>query len=69
MLEAMESITGFEASNKFPQGTKLFNGKTHQSFGHQNISQVVDGKLKVVYETSIEETLYEDETDYTKMSF
>jgi len=69
MLEAMESITGFEESNEFPQGEKMFNGKTHQSFGHQNISKVVDGKLEVVYRTSIEETMYEDETDYTKMSF
>ena len=69
MMEAMESITGFEESNSFPQGTKVFNGKTHQSFGHQNISQVNNGKLEVVYRTTIEETLYEDETDYTQMSF
>lgn len=68
-LEAMESITGFEESNEFPQGDKLFNGKTHQSFGHQNISKVTDGKLDVVYRTTIEETLYPDETDYTQMSF
>ncbi len=68
-LEAMESIEGFEASNEFPQGEKLFNGKTHQAFAHQNISKVTDGKLDVVYRTSIEETLYEDETDYTQMSF
>ena len=69
MLEAMESITGFEESNEFPQGAKLFNGKTHQAFGHQNISKVVNGKLEVVYRTSIEETLYPDEVDYTTMSF
>ena len=68
-LEAMESIEGFEASNEFPQGEKVFNGKTHQAFAHQNISKVTDGKLEVVYRTSIEETLYEDETDYTQMSF
>ena len=69
MLEAMESITGFAESNEFPQGDKVFNGKTHQSFGHQHISKVVDGKLDVVYKTTIEETLYEDEVDYTSMSF
>ncbi len=69
MLEAMESITGFEESNEFPQGTKVFNGKTHQSFGHQHISKVVDGKLEVVHTTSIEDTFYEDEVDYTSMSF
>jgi len=68
-LEAMESIAGFEESNEFPQGDKMFNGKTHQSFGHQNISKVKDGKLEVVYRTSIEETLYPDEVDYTQMSF
>ena len=69
MLEAMESIEGFDASNEFPQGRKIFNGKTHQAFGHQHISKVVDGKLDVVYQTSIEETFYEDESDYTTMSF
>ncbi len=69
MLEAMESITSFAESNEFPQGDKVFNGKTHQSFGHQNISKVVSGKLEVVYRTTIEETLYEDEVDYTTMSF
>jgi branched-chain amino acid transport system substrate-binding protein len=69
MMEAMESITGFEESNEFPQGEKLFNGKTHQTFSHQNISKVVDGKLEVVHRTSIEDTLYPDEVDYTTMSF
>lgn len=69
MLEAMESITGFEASNEFPQGSKIFNGKTHQSFGHQHISRVVNGKLEVAYTTSIDETLYDDEVDYTAMPF
>ncbi|WP_109464128.1 ABC transporter substrate-binding protein [Albibacillus kandeliae] len=69
MLEAMESITGFAQSNEFPQGDKVFNGKTHQAFGHQNISKVVDGKLELTYTTSIDETMYPDETDYTQMSF
>jgi len=69
MLEAMESITGFEAGNAFPQGAKVFNGKTHQSFGRQHISRVVEGKLQVVHATTIEDTLYPDEVDYTAMSF
>ncbi len=47
----------------------MFNGQTHQVFGIQNISQVTDGKLKVVHRTSIEDSLYEPEVDYTKMAF
>ena len=31
--------------NEHPQGDKIFNGKTHQVFGHQNISKVEGGKL------------------------
>ncbi|RWR11493.1 ABC transporter substrate-binding protein [Paenirhodobacter populi] len=69
MLEAMESIPGFDASNEFPQGDKIFNGKTHQSFGHQHISKFEGGRLNVVHSTTIEDTFYPDETDYTKMSF
>ncbi|WP_172329059.1 ABC transporter substrate-binding protein [Mangrovicoccus sp. HB161399] len=69
MMEAMESIAGFREGTEFPQGDKLFNGKTHQAFGHQNISQVTDGRLEVVHRTSIEDTLYPDECDYTQMSF
>lgn len=69
MLEAMEGITGFEASNEFPQGDKVFNGKTHQAFAHQNVSKFGGGKLEVVHTTTIEESFYPDETDYTQMSF
>ena len=69
MLEAMESITGFAESNEFPQGDKVFNGKTHQSFGHQYVSKVSGGRLEVIHRTTIEESFYPDEVDYTKMSF
>ncbi|MFT3690621.1 ABC transporter substrate-binding protein [Paenirhodobacter sp.] len=69
MLEAMESITGFAESNEFPQGAKIFNGRTHQSFGHQYVSKFEGGRLNVLHKTSIEDTFYPDETDYTKMSF
>ena len=57
------------AGNEHPQGDKVFNGKTHQVFGHQHISKVEGGKLAVVHTTSIEDGLYPDEVDYTTMSF
>ena len=50
------------------RGAKLFNGKIHQSFGHQHISKVEGGKLNPVHRTTIEEGLYEPEADYTKMA-
>ncbi|WP_172300166.1 ABC transporter substrate-binding protein [Pseudoruegeria sp. HB172150] len=69
LVEAVEAITDMPQSNEHPQGAKLFNGKTHQVFGPQYISQVGGGKLNVVHTTSIEDTLYPDEVDYTTMSF
>lgn len=65
LIEAVESFTEFPESKEHPQGMKTFNGKTHQAFGIQNISQVTDGKLKVVHRTSIEDSHYEPEVDYT----
>lgn len=65
-VEAMESLTVFEEGRNHPQGRKIFNGKTHQCFGHQHISKVEGGRLNVVHTTSIEDGLYETETDYTK---
>jgi len=53
-------------SRSHPQGAKVFNGKTHQVFGHQYISRVEDGRLVKVHTTSIEDTFYPDEVDYTK---
>ena len=67
LIEATEAITDIPLNNEHPQGDKVFNGKMHQVFGHQNISQVVDRKLKVVHRTSIQDGLYENSTDYTKM--
>ncbi|MEM7443485.1 MAG: ABC transporter substrate-binding protein [Pseudomonadota bacterium] len=69
LIEAVEAITEIPLSDDHPQGAKLFNGRTHQVFGHQNISQVVDGRMNRVHQTSIEDTLYEDEVDYTEQSF
>ena len=64
---ALESLDKFSASNEHPQGDKVFNGKTHQVFGKQNISKVEGGRLNVVHTTSIEDGMYEPEVDYTKM--
>ena len=69
MVEAMEAITEIPLSDEHPQGAKIFNGRTHQVFGHQHISRVEDGRLNVVHTTSIEDGMYEDEVDYFSMSF
>ena len=47
----------------------LDNGKTHQTFGHQYITKMTNGKLVLAHTTSIEDTFYPDEVDYTKQSF
>lgn len=69
LIEAVEAISAMPHSNEHPQGAKIFNGKTHQVFGHQYISKVEDGRLVLAHTTSIEDTLYPDETDYTKQPF
>ena len=69
LIEAVEAMGEMPESAEHPQGAKRFNGKTHQVFGHQNITQVTDGKLVRVHRTSIEDTLYPDEVDYTAQSF
>ncbi len=68
LIEAVESFETFEKSDNHPQGDKVFNGKTHQAFGAQHISQLNEGKLEVVHTTSIEDGMYEDEVDYTTQS-
>jgi len=65
LIEAVEAMTDIPQSREHPQGAKIFNGKTHQVFGHQYISRVEGGKLVKVHTTSIEDTLYPDEVDYT----
>ena len=65
LIEAVEAMTDMPHSREHPQGAKVFNGKTHQVFGHQYISRVEGGRLNVVHTTSIEDTLYPDEVDYT----
>jgi len=69
LIEAVEAMSDMPLSREHPQGAKIFNGKTHQVFGHQYITRVEGGKLKLVHTTSIEDTFYPDETDYTKQSF
>ncbi len=69
MIEAIEAMTDMPLSTEHPKGDKLFNGRTHQVFGHQHISRVEDGRLNVVHTTSIEDGLYEDEVDYLSMAF
>ena len=68
LVEATESLETFEHGRNHPQGKKIFNGKIHQSFGHQYISRVEGGRLNVVHTTSIEDGLYEPEADYTQMA-
>lgn len=69
LIEAVEAMTDMPESDEHPQGPKRFNGKTHQVFGVQYISRVENGRLVKVHTTSIEDTLYPDEVDYTTMSF
>ncbi len=69
LIEAIEAMSDMPESAAHPQGPKVFNGKTHQAFGVQYISQVQEGKLVKVHTTSIEDTLYPDEVDYTTQSF
>ncbi len=69
MIEATEAMTTMDHSMAHPQGPKLFNGKTHQTFGQQYITKVEDGRLNLVHTTSIEDGLYDDPVDYTTQSF
>ena len=68
MIEATEAITTIPEGNEHPQGDKNFNGKIHQVFGHQNITQVKRGVGELVYRTTFEEGMYEPEADYTTMA-
>lgn len=68
LIEATEAMTAFAESNEHPQGDKVFNGKLHQVYGHQNISKVEGSALNVVHRTAIEDGMYEPEADYTTMA-
>ena len=68
-VEAIEAMTTFAEGPGHVQGDKMFNGKTHQVFGHQNISKVEGGKMMRVHRTAIEDGMYPDAVDYSTMSF
>ena len=65
LIETLEKMEGFPAGLQHPQGEKRFVGRLHQSFGHQFVSRVEGKKLKVVYQTKIEDGMYPPEADYT----
>ncbi|KCV81013.1 branched-chain amino acid ABC transporter periplasmic component-like protein [Actibacterium atlanticum] len=69
LVEATEAMSILPFGPETPQGAKVFNGKTHQVFGPQYISKVVNSKLELVHTASLEDTFYPDEVDYTKMAF
>nr|WP_181164444.1 ABC transporter substrate-binding protein [Amaricoccus solimangrovi] len=69
LVEAFEAMSEMPYSNEHPQGDKIFNGRTHQAFGVQNISKIEDGRLVRVHTTTIEDGLYPDEVDYTTRPF
>ncbi|MDT8857586.1 ABC transporter substrate-binding protein [Paracoccaceae bacterium Fryx2] len=69
LVEAIEAMTTMPLSREHPQGDKVFNGKTHQVFGHQFISKVEGGKLMRVHIAAIEDGMYPDAVDYSTMSF
>jgi branched-chain amino acid transport system substrate-binding protein len=65
LIQAVEGISIIPAGFDHPQGAKVFNGKTHQVFGHQYITRVEGGRLNLAHTTSIADTFYPDEVDYT----
>jgi len=65
LIQTLENFQWFNEGIEHPQGHKKFVGKIHQSFGQQFISKVENQRLKVVHRTSIEDSLYEPEADYT----
>ena len=65
LIEAVENIGVMPHSRAHPQGDKLFNGRTHQAFGHQFISKVDGGRLSPAHKTSIFDSYYEDCLLYT----
>ncbi len=69
LIETVERMDRFEAGLHHPQGEKRFVGRLHQSFGHQFVSRVENKRLKVVFETKIEDGMYPPEADYTKQPF
>ncbi len=67
LVETMEGFQWFNEGDAHPQGGKRFDGKLHQCFGQQFVSKVNAGRLDVVHRTSIEDSMYESDVDYTKL--
>ncbi len=68
LIETLENTRWFNEGIEHPQGHKKFVGRIHQAFAQQFISKVGNNKLNVVHRTSIEDSLYEPEADYTTQS-
>ncbi|NKC17106.1 MAG: ABC transporter substrate-binding protein [Gammaproteobacteria bacterium] len=68
LIETLEGFRGFNEGIGHPQGYKEFDGALHQCFGQQFISRVDGGKLTVVHRTSIEDSQYLAEADYTQQA-
>jgi branched-chain amino acid transport system substrate-binding protein len=69
LIEAVEAMTDLPLGREHPQGPKRFRAELHQVFGQQHISRVEAGRLNVVHTTSIEDGLYQSDTDYTTREF
>jgi branched-chain amino acid transport system substrate-binding protein len=67
-IATLEGMEWFNEGINHPQGSKRFDGKTHQAFGQQFISMVKNSRLVTIHRTRIEDSYYENENDYTKMS-
>jgi branched-chain amino acid transport system substrate-binding protein len=65
LIEATEAISEMSAGIEHPQGDKLFIPQIHQTFARQHVSVLQNGRLDVVHTTSIEDSMYEPEADYT----
>lgn len=66
LIEYLETVKGFDEGLEHPQGPKVFNGRLHQCYGQQYVSQVEKRRLKVIHRSRIEDGLYAPEADYTK---
>ncbi len=69
IIEAVETMGEMPLSREHPQGPKLFRPKLHQVFGQQHVSKVEGGRLNLVHTTSIEDGLYESDTNYLERPF
>lgn len=69
VIEAVERMGEMPQGREHPQGPKLFLPKLHQVFGQQHVSRVQESTLEVVHTTSIEDGLYQSDTNYLDQPF